>query len=88
MISCALPAKTWLSRINSVLFLAKFYEGYGQTECTAGCCLSLPGDWTAGMVGRRAISRPALEFEVGMTENGFLADWVINPDAQQYVSRN
>uniref|UniRef100_A0A2K6LFR0 Long-chain-fatty-acid--CoA ligase n=1 Tax=Rhinopithecus bieti TaxID=61621 RepID=A0A2K6LFR0_RHIBE len=28
-----------------------FYEGYGQTECTAGCCLSMPGDWTAGHVG-------------------------------------
>ncbi|XP_069924471.1 long-chain-fatty-acid--CoA ligase 1-like isoform X6 [Oryctolagus cuniculus] len=29
----------------------QFYEGYGQTECTAGCCLSVPGDWTAGHVG-------------------------------------
>ncbi|NXK54924.1 ACSL1 ligase, partial [Chauna torquata] len=27
------------------------YEGYGQTECTAGCSLSMPGDWTAGHVG-------------------------------------
>lgn len=43
--------------IMSCFSLTKFYEGYGQTECTAGCCLSLPGDWTAGMVGRRAISR-------------------------------
>uniref|UniRef100_A0A452UCG8 Arachidonate--CoA ligase n=1 Tax=Ursus maritimus TaxID=29073 RepID=A0A452UCG8_URSMA len=32
------------------LFL-KFYEGYGQTECTAGCCVTMPGDWTAGHVG-------------------------------------
>ncbi|ELW47037.1 Long-chain-fatty-acid--CoA ligase 1 [Tupaia chinensis] len=29
----------------------QFYEGYGQTECTAGCCLTVPGDWTAGHVG-------------------------------------
>ncbi|XP_062864584.1 long-chain-fatty-acid--CoA ligase 1a isoform X2 [Trichomycterus rosablanca] len=29
----------------------QFYEGYGQTECTAGCNMSLPGDWTAGHVG-------------------------------------
>lgn len=29
----------------------QFYEGYGQTECTAGCCLTMPGDWTAGHVG-------------------------------------
>jgi len=24
------------------------FEGYGQTECTAGCTFSMPGDWTAG----------------------------------------
>ncbi|XP_026059641.1 long-chain-fatty-acid--CoA ligase 1a isoform X1 [Carassius auratus] len=29
----------------------QFYEGFGQTECTAGCTMSLPGDWTAGHVG-------------------------------------
>ncbi|KAM6941050.1 long-chain-fatty-acid--CoA ligase 1a isoform 1-T3 [Lycodopsis pacificus] len=29
----------------------QFYEGYGQTECTAGCSMSMPGDWTAGHVG-------------------------------------
>ncbi|MGH0180784.1 UNVERIFIED_CONTAM: hypothetical protein FKN15_019052 [Acipenser sinensis] len=23
------------------------FEGYGQTECTAGCTFSMPGDWTA-----------------------------------------
>ncbi|XP_008334994.1 long-chain-fatty-acid--CoA ligase 1 [Cynoglossus semilaevis] len=27
------------------------FEGYGQTECTAGCTFSLPGDWIAGHVG-------------------------------------
>uniref|UniRef100_A0A8D0A4M9 Arachidonate--CoA ligase n=1 Tax=Sander lucioperca TaxID=283035 RepID=A0A8D0A4M9_SANLU len=29
----------------------QFYEGYGQTECTAGCSMTMPGDWTAGHVG-------------------------------------
>ncbi|CAJ1057954.1 long-chain-fatty-acid--CoA ligase 1-like isoform X2 [Xyrichtys novacula] len=29
----------------------QFYEGYGQTECTAGCSITSPGDWTAGHVG-------------------------------------
>ncbi|XP_068444860.1 long-chain-fatty-acid--CoA ligase 1a isoform X2 [Clinocottus analis] len=29
----------------------QFYEGYGQTECTAGCSMSMPGDWSAGHVG-------------------------------------
>ncbi|CAL1616095.1 unnamed protein product [Knipowitschia caucasica] len=27
------------------------FEGYGQTECTAGCTFSMPGDWRAGHVG-------------------------------------
>ncbi|XP_004428141.1 PREDICTED: long-chain-fatty-acid--CoA ligase 5 isoform X1 [Ceratotherium simum simum] len=27
------------------------YEAYGQTECTAGCTLTSPGDWTSGHVG-------------------------------------
>ncbi|XP_061691917.1 long-chain-fatty-acid--CoA ligase 6-like isoform X2 [Syngnathoides biaculeatus] len=29
----------------------QFYEGYGQTECTGGCTLTMPGDWIAGHVG-------------------------------------
>uniref|UniRef100_A0A4W4DRQ1 Long-chain-fatty-acid--CoA ligase n=1 Tax=Electrophorus electricus TaxID=8005 RepID=A0A4W4DRQ1_ELEEL len=27
------------------------FEGYGQTECTAGCTFSMPGDFSAGHVG-------------------------------------
>uniref|UniRef100_A0AAQ4PYX2 Arachidonate--CoA ligase n=1 Tax=Gasterosteus aculeatus aculeatus TaxID=481459 RepID=A0AAQ4PYX2_GASAC len=27
------------------------FEGYGQTECTAGCTFSMPGDWSADHVG-------------------------------------
>uniref|UniRef100_A0A8C2ZS34 Long-chain-fatty-acid--CoA ligase n=1 Tax=Cyclopterus lumpus TaxID=8103 RepID=A0A8C2ZS34_CYCLU len=29
----------------------QFYEGYGQTECTAGCTMTMPGEWNAGHVG-------------------------------------
>ncbi|XP_040030503.1 long-chain-fatty-acid--CoA ligase 1 isoform X1 [Gasterosteus aculeatus] len=29
----------------------QFYEGYGQTECTAGCTMTMPGEWEAGHVG-------------------------------------
>ncbi|XP_030629484.1 long-chain-fatty-acid--CoA ligase 5 isoform X2 [Chanos chanos] len=29
----------------------QIFEGYGQTESTAGCTFSVPGDWTAGHVG-------------------------------------
>ncbi|NWX46425.1 ACSL6 ligase, partial [Steatornis caripensis] len=32
-------------------FLCQVYEGYGQTECTAGCTFTTPGDWTSGHVG-------------------------------------
>lgn len=62
----------------SCVLLTKFYEGYGQTECTAGCCLSLPGDWTAGMVGGRAVLRASsVDFKVGMIGSGFLLDWFL-----------
>ncbi|XP_010587293.1 long-chain-fatty-acid--CoA ligase 5 [Loxodonta africana] len=27
------------------------FEAYGQTECTAGCTFTSPGDWTSGHVG-------------------------------------
>uniref|UniRef100_A0AAY4E823 Arachidonate--CoA ligase n=1 Tax=Denticeps clupeoides TaxID=299321 RepID=A0AAY4E823_9TELE len=30
---------------------AGVYEAYGQTECTAGCTYTTPGDWTSGHVG-------------------------------------
>lgn len=36
-----------VGRSKHVLTL-QFYEGYGQTECTAGCSMSVPGDWSAG----------------------------------------
>ncbi|XP_034078687.1 long-chain-fatty-acid--CoA ligase 1-like isoform X2 [Gymnodraco acuticeps] len=29
----------------------QLYEGYGQTECTAGCTLTMPGEYNAGHVG-------------------------------------
>lgn len=29
----------------------QIYEAYGQTECTAGCTYTTPGDWTTGHVG-------------------------------------
>ncbi|XP_035259133.1 long-chain-fatty-acid--CoA ligase 5 [Anguilla anguilla] len=29
----------------------QIFEAYGQTECTAACTISAPGDWTSGHVG-------------------------------------
>uniref|UniRef100_A0A668AK69 Long-chain-fatty-acid--CoA ligase n=1 Tax=Myripristis murdjan TaxID=586833 RepID=A0A668AK69_9TELE len=51
MITGAAPVSpTVLTFLRSALG-CQFYEGYGQTECTAGCSMSMPGDWTAGHVG-------------------------------------
>lgn len=36
------------SIVTILCFLSQFYEGYGQTECTAGCTMTMSGDWTAG----------------------------------------
>ncbi|NXY21929.1 ACSL1 ligase, partial [Atrichornis clamosus] len=51
MITGAAPVSASVLTFLRAALGCQFYEGYGQTECTAGCCLSLPGDWTAGHVG-------------------------------------
>uniref|UniRef100_A0A670XX33 Long-chain-fatty-acid--CoA ligase n=1 Tax=Pseudonaja textilis TaxID=8673 RepID=A0A670XX33_PSETE len=33
------------------VFGCHIVEAYGQTECTAGCTVTMPGDWNAGYVG-------------------------------------
>lgn len=50
LIGAAPVSPTVLSFIRAAMG-CQFYEGYGQTECTAGCTLTMPGDWTAGHVG-------------------------------------
>ncbi|TWW58678.1 Long-chain-fatty-acid--CoA ligase 1 [Takifugu flavidus] len=51
MITGAAPVcPTNLTYIRAALG-CQLYEGYGQTESTAGCSMSLPGDWIAGRVG-------------------------------------
>ncbi|NXE92985.1 ACSL1 ligase, partial [Menura novaehollandiae] len=51
MVTGAAPVSASVLTFLRAALGCQFYEGYGQTECTAGCCLSLPGDWTAGHVG-------------------------------------
>lgn len=51
MITGAAPVSATVLTFLRAALGCQFYEGYGQTECTAGCSLSLPGDWTAGHVG-------------------------------------
>ncbi|KAM4555073.1 long-chain-fatty-acid--CoA ligase 1-like isoform 1-T2 [Odontesthes bonariensis] len=51
MLTGAAPiSPTVLSFLRAALG-CQFYEGYGQTECTAGCTITMPGDWNAGHVG-------------------------------------
>ncbi|KAF3825572.1 hypothetical protein GH733_005554 [Mirounga leonina] len=51
MITGAAPVSATVLTFLRAALGCQFYEGYGQTECTAGCCLTIPGDWTAGHVG-------------------------------------
>ncbi|KAM6441238.1 long-chain-fatty-acid--CoA ligase 1 isoform 1-T3 [Liasis olivaceus] len=51
MITGAAPVSANVLTFLRAALGCQFYEGYGQTECTAGCSLTIPGDWTAGHVG-------------------------------------
>ncbi|XP_076025837.1 long-chain-fatty-acid--CoA ligase 1-like [Genypterus blacodes] len=51
MITGAAPISPAVLTFLRAAIGCQFYEGYGQTECTAGCTLTLPGDWSAGHVG-------------------------------------
>ncbi|KAB0350773.1 hypothetical protein FD754_015630 [Muntiacus muntjak] len=51
MITGAAPVSATVLTFLRAALGCQFYEGYGQTECTAGCCLTIAGDWTAGHVG-------------------------------------
>ncbi|KAM7168289.1 long-chain-fatty-acid--CoA ligase 1 isoform 1-T2 [Macrochelys suwanniensis] len=51
MITGAAPVSASVLTFLRAALGCQFYEGYGQTECTAGCSLTIPGDWTAGHVG-------------------------------------
>lgn len=51
MLTGAAPVSPTVLTFLRAAMGCQFYEGYGQTECTAGCTLTMPGDWTAGHVG-------------------------------------
>lgn len=36
------------TNFKCLFFFLQVYEAYGQTECTAGCTYTTPGDWTSG----------------------------------------
>ncbi|XP_053735911.1 long-chain-fatty-acid--CoA ligase 1-like isoform X1 [Synchiropus splendidus] len=51
MLTGAAPVSPTVLSFLRAAFGCQFYEGYGQTECTAACTMTVPGDWTAGHVG-------------------------------------
>ena len=48
-----LPLISWELLVSCLIDLCppQVFEGYGQTECTAGATLTLPGDFGPGHVG-------------------------------------
>ncbi|XP_028316164.1 long-chain-fatty-acid--CoA ligase 1-like [Gouania willdenowi] len=51
MLTGAAPVSTVVLTFIRAAVGCQVYEGYGQTECTAGCTVTIPGDWSAGHVG-------------------------------------
>ncbi|KAG7264476.1 hypothetical protein CRUP_017178, partial [Coryphaenoides rupestris] len=51
MITGAAPVSPVVLSFLRTALSCQFYEGYGQTECTAGCSMTVPGDFSAGHVG-------------------------------------
>ncbi|XP_068181118.1 long-chain-fatty-acid--CoA ligase 1-like isoform X3 [Antennarius striatus] len=51
LLTGAAPVSPTVLRFLRVALSCECYEGYGQTECTAGVTMTTPGDWTAGHVG-------------------------------------
>uniref|UniRef100_A0A4W3HKW4 Long-chain-fatty-acid--CoA ligase n=1 Tax=Callorhinchus milii TaxID=7868 RepID=A0A4W3HKW4_CALMI len=51
IITGAAPASPAVLGFLRAALGCQVYEGYGQTECTAGCTFTTPGDWTSGHVG-------------------------------------
>uniref|UniRef100_A0A8C1W6N2 Long-chain-fatty-acid--CoA ligase n=1 Tax=Cyprinus carpio TaxID=7962 RepID=A0A8C1W6N2_CYPCA len=47
----AAPVRHEAAAVLMPVLCVQVYEAYGQTECTAGCTFTTPGDWTAGHVG-------------------------------------
>ncbi|OXB61997.1 hypothetical protein ASZ78_006704, partial [Callipepla squamata] len=51
MVTGAAPISPSVLKFLRAALGCQVFEAYGQTECSAGCTFSMPGDWTTGHVG-------------------------------------
>ncbi|XP_070802385.1 long-chain-fatty-acid--CoA ligase 5 [Pituophis catenifer annectens] len=51
IVTGAAPISPSVLQFFRVVFGCHIAEAYGQTECSAGCTVTMPGDWKAGHVG-------------------------------------
>ncbi|XP_007520068.1 long-chain-fatty-acid--CoA ligase 5 isoform X1 [Erinaceus europaeus] len=51
MVTGAAPISSPVLTFLRAALGCQVFEAYGQTECTAGCTFTSPGDWTSGHVG-------------------------------------
>lgn len=51
MVTGAAPISSPVMTFLRAALGCSVFEAYGQTECTAGCTFTSPGDWTSGHVG-------------------------------------
>ncbi|NXA36308.1 ACSL5 ligase, partial [Eudromia elegans] len=51
MVTGAAPISPTVLTFLRAALGCQIFEAYGQTECSAGCTFSMPGDWTTGHVG-------------------------------------
>jgi len=69
MLSGSAPISPEVMEFLRVCFSCEVYEGYGQTETSAGTCLTIRHDWTTGHVG---IPAPCNEIKlVDVPEMGY-----------------
>ncbi|XP_023571366.1 long-chain-fatty-acid--CoA ligase 5 isoform X2 [Octodon degus] len=51
VVTAAAPISTPILTFFRAAMGCMVFEAYGQTECTGGCTITSPGDWTSGHVG-------------------------------------
>lgn len=77
MLSGSAPISPEVMDFLRVCFSCEVYEGYGQTETSAGTCLTIRHDWTTGHVG---IPAPCNEIKlVDVADMGYFANDPVNP---------